>query len=293
MTLRRNRCAAEHQPGYWARSRHREYGRLRARRGRHRERTVGRRLRRANRARSLRSAIPPKKWMAARPAASASCARCAAARSRTSKPPQTLVRTRRRSGARDAAAHCAALDRLRSRVRHRHRVQSGRTSGARRGRALNDLRSTGRRGGGRRGARHLDEPRRRWSSTSAAAPPRLRPRPVRRYPAALAAGRRRRASTARSPSGSAPTASSIGPLTAEDLKIGSAMPVRPPGQAPILVSGIDLYPRRVRARERSTETLVGEAMRDTVDAIVRAVCSRARERRRRRSRPTSAKLASP
>ena len=64
----------------------------------------------------------------------------------------------------------------------------------------------------------------------------------------------------------------IGPLTAEDVKIRLGYAGRPPGQAPIVISGIDFAHGGPRARE-IPETLVGDAMRDTVNAIARAVNS--------------------
>jgi rod shape-determining protein MreB len=64
----------------------------------------------------------------------------------------------------------------------------------------------------------------------------------------------------------------IGPLTAEELKIGLGYAGRRPGRPPMAVSGIDVVAGAPRMREID-EALVGEAMRDGVEAIVRAVCS--------------------
>jgi rod shape-determining protein MreB len=62
----------------------------------------------------------------------------------------------------------------------------------------------------------------------------------------------------------------IGPITAESLKVGIGFAGRPPGRAPMRVSGLDLHAASPRSRE-IPETMVGEAMRDGIEAIVRAV----------------------
>jgi len=64
----------------------------------------------------------------------------------------------------------------------------------------------------------------------------------------------------------------IGPLSAEELKIGLGYAGRRPGRQPMAVSGIDVRAGAPRVREIE-EQLVGEAMRDGVEAIVRAVCA--------------------
>jgi rod shape-determining protein MreB len=62
----------------------------------------------------------------------------------------------------------------------------------------------------------------------------------------------------------------IGPITAEALKIGIGFAGRAPGRAPMRASGLDLHAAAPRSRE-IPETMVGEAMRDGIEAIVRAV----------------------
>ena len=62
----------------------------------------------------------------------------------------------------------------------------------------------------------------------------------------------------------------IGPLTAERLKIELGFAGRPPGRGTFRVSGRDLIVRIPRSREVS-ETLVGEALTEGIDAIVRGV----------------------
>ena len=64
----------------------------------------------------------------------------------------------------------------------------------------------------------------------------------------------------------------IGPQTAENLKIKLGYAGRPPGRAPMRVSGFDVAAAAPRSREIA-ETLVGEAMADGIDRIVRAVWS--------------------
>jgi rod shape-determining protein MreB len=65
---------------------------------------------------------------------------------------------------------------------------------------------------------------------------------------------------------------SIGPLTAERLKIELGYAGRPPGRAPSSVKGIDLEAAAPQTRA-VPETLVGEAMRDGIDRIVRGIVS--------------------
>jgi rod shape-determining protein MreB len=61
----------------------------------------------------------------------------------------------------------------------------------------------------------------------------------------------------------------IGPLTAERLKIERGYAGRAPGKDPSVVAGTDM--RQLRPGKRAVdETLVGEAMRDGIDRIVRA-----------------------
>src|SRR5262249_55860698 len=62
----------------------------------------------------------------------------------------------------------------------------------------------------------------------------------------------------------------IGPLTAEALKIKLGYAGRPPGRAPMRATGFDLTLSSPRGREVSEE-LVGEAMREGIDRITRAV----------------------
>jgi rod shape-determining protein MreB len=64
----------------------------------------------------------------------------------------------------------------------------------------------------------------------------------------------------------------VGPLTAERLKIELGYAGRPPGRRPIMVNGMDLDAHAPRARE-VPETLVGEAMLNGIDRIVRGVVS--------------------
>jgi rod shape-determining protein MreB len=64
----------------------------------------------------------------------------------------------------------------------------------------------------------------------------------------------------------------LGPLSAERLKIERGFAGRAPGRDPFLVAGTDLNAGRP-ARRPIDERLVGEAMRDPIDAIVRAVWS--------------------
>jgi rod shape-determining protein MreB len=63
-----------------------------------------------------------------------------------------------------------------------------------------------------------------------------------------------------------------GTLTAERLKIERGYAGRPPGRDPYLIAGTDLNLMRP-ARLAIDERLVGEAMRDGIDAIVRAAWS--------------------
>jgi rod shape-determining protein MreB len=65
---------------------------------------------------------------------------------------------------------------------------------------------------------------------------------------------------------------SIGPLSSERLKIERGFAGRAPGRDPLLVAGTDLNAGRP-ARRPIDETLVGDAMRDPIAAIVRAVWS--------------------
>jgi rod shape-determining protein MreB len=62
----------------------------------------------------------------------------------------------------------------------------------------------------------------------------------------------------------------VGALTAEHLKIKLGFAGRAPGLAPILASGNDLDACAPRAREVS-ESLIGEAMEDGIERILRAV----------------------
>ena len=62
----------------------------------------------------------------------------------------------------------------------------------------------------------------------------------------------------------------IGPLTAEALKIKLGYAGRAPGRAPVRVSGFDLGAAAPRSREVS-EALVGEAMAEGIERIIRAV----------------------
>ncbi|MBD5606058.1 MAG: rod shape-determining protein [Candidatus Eremiobacteraeota bacterium] len=62
----------------------------------------------------------------------------------------------------------------------------------------------------------------------------------------------------------------VGALTAEQLKIDLGFAGRPRGVAPALVSGGDLEAASPRTREVS-ETLVGEAMEDGIERILRGV----------------------
>ena len=64
----------------------------------------------------------------------------------------------------------------------------------------------------------------------------------------------------------------IGPLTAERLKIELGYAGRPPGRAPAQVNGIDLDAAAPRIRE-VPETLVGEAMNEGINRIVRSIIS--------------------
>jgi rod shape-determining protein MreB len=64
----------------------------------------------------------------------------------------------------------------------------------------------------------------------------------------------------------------IGPLTAEALKIGIGFAGRAPGREPMVIAGNDLYAAAPRQRA-ITEQLVGDAMRDGLERIYRAVCS--------------------
>jgi rod shape-determining protein MreB len=65
---------------------------------------------------------------------------------------------------------------------------------------------------------------------------------------------------------------SVGTLTAERVKIERGYAGRAPGRDPISVSGMDMNLGRP-ARRMVSEELVGEAMRDAIDAIVRAAWS--------------------
>jgi len=64
----------------------------------------------------------------------------------------------------------------------------------------------------------------------------------------------------------------IGALSAEALKFKLGFAGRPPGRAPVRVSGFDMSCGAPRAREVS-EALVGEAMAEGIDRITRAVWS--------------------
>ena len=64
----------------------------------------------------------------------------------------------------------------------------------------------------------------------------------------------------------------IGPLTAERLKIERGYVGRPPGREPFAIAGTDLNVLRP-ARRLVPEQLVAEAMKDGIDAIVRAAWS--------------------
>ncbi|GAC1580390.1 MAG: rod shape-determining protein [Candidatus Elarobacter sp.] len=65
---------------------------------------------------------------------------------------------------------------------------------------------------------------------------------------------------------------SVGPLTAERIKIERGFTGRPPGLDALLVSGTDMA--RLRPGQRTVdEALVGEAMRDGIDQIARAAWS--------------------
>jgi rod shape-determining protein MreB and related proteins len=65
---------------------------------------------------------------------------------------------------------------------------------------------------------------------------------------------------------------SVGTLTAERLKIERGYAGRAPGREPYSIAGMDLNRMRPGRREVD-ERLVGEAMRDALDAIVRAAWS--------------------
>ena len=65
---------------------------------------------------------------------------------------------------------------------------------------------------------------------------------------------------------------SIGTLTAERLKIERGYAGRAPGRDPFSISGMDMNLARP-ARRAIPEEIVGEAMRDALDAIVRAAWS--------------------
>ncbi len=62
----------------------------------------------------------------------------------------------------------------------------------------------------------------------------------------------------------------VGPLTAERLKIGLGYAGRAPGRSPLGVNGMDLDAGAPRAREVA-EAVIGEAMADGIDRIVRGV----------------------
>ena len=64
----------------------------------------------------------------------------------------------------------------------------------------------------------------------------------------------------------------IGPITAERLKIERGFAGRAPGRDPLPVAGTDLNAMRP-GRRAVDESLVGDAMREPLDAIVRAVWS--------------------
>jgi rod shape-determining protein MreB and related proteins len=64
----------------------------------------------------------------------------------------------------------------------------------------------------------------------------------------------------------------VGPLTAEALKIKLGYAGRPPGRAPLRISGFDGTVAAPRAREVSEE-LVGEAMAEGIERITRALWS--------------------
>ncbi|MBC5811258.1 MAG: rod shape-determining protein, partial [Candidatus Eremiobacteraeota bacterium] len=65
---------------------------------------------------------------------------------------------------------------------------------------------------------------------------------------------------------------SIGTVTAERLKCELGYAGRPPGRAPAMVNGIDLDAGSPRSREVA-ENLVGEAMREGIERIVRGIVS--------------------
>src|SRR5271165_2432707 len=64
----------------------------------------------------------------------------------------------------------------------------------------------------------------------------------------------------------------IGPASAERLKIELGYTGRPPGRAAVLIGGSDLGAAAPRTREVSEE-LVGEAMREGIERIIRGVIS--------------------
>jgi rod shape-determining protein MreB len=64
----------------------------------------------------------------------------------------------------------------------------------------------------------------------------------------------------------------VGTLTAERLKIERGYAGRPPGREPFSIAGTDLN-RNLPMRRSVPEHMVGEAMRDAIDAIVRAAWS--------------------
>ena len=64
----------------------------------------------------------------------------------------------------------------------------------------------------------------------------------------------------------------VGPLTAEEMKIALGYAGHERGRPAARVSGIDLVAGAPRSRD-VPETLVGEAMHDGIETIVRAVCS--------------------
>jgi len=65
---------------------------------------------------------------------------------------------------------------------------------------------------------------------------------------------------------------SVGTLTAERLKIERGYAGRPPGRDPFTIAGTDMN-LMLPARRPIPERIVGEAMRDAIDAIVRAAWS--------------------
>ncbi|MFY9779251.1 MAG: rod shape-determining protein [Candidatus Baltobacteraceae bacterium] len=64
----------------------------------------------------------------------------------------------------------------------------------------------------------------------------------------------------------------IGRITAERLKIELGYAGRPPGRQPVVVNGMDVDAASPRSREVSEE-MVGEALREGLERILRGVCS--------------------